>query len=154
METLTHLKPETQDALAGLVHANMDEVAALEEAAMACESRGLMIHVTDLAKQRIALADELKSALALSGVREAKEGTVLGNLRTLWSKLQHSVLGGDPAKIVDEVIAGEQALEAAYRDALAETRGSPANALLMNHIQRIRREEHLLEELKEALGAE
>lgn len=151
METLTHLDPATQDAVADLVHANVDEAHTLEEALRQSETLGLGVHLRSLAKERRALAHQLQSLLGLSGERPAQTSSLRNELKLLWRGFKNAILGGDPERIIHQVIKGEDRLEHAYHDALRAAPASPLNATLMDHVRRIRNDKETLRVLLSSL---
>tara|TARA_B100000965_G_C19333716_1_gene644198 strand:+ start:181 stop:651 length:471 start_codon:yes stop_codon:yes gene_type:complete len=151
METLTHLDPATKDAVADLIHANVNEAHALEEALRQSDSLGLGVHLRSLAKERRALAHQLQSLLGMSGEQPPRTSSLRSEVELLWQGFKSAILGGDPERIVKQVIAGEDRLEHAYHDALRAAPASPLNATLMDHVRRIRDDKETLRVLMSSL---
>ena len=122
-------------ALRGLIAANLRAAASLREAGSTTPSVPLGAYLEGMARNRCALASTLEVHLVDGSDPGPRPGTSLtATLSLIWAHLRLALRGGEPGAVIDHALATEERLEDAYRAALAETAGTPLEALLREHL--------------------
>ncbi|WP_207460422.1 PA2169 family four-helix-bundle protein [Azospirillum sp. SYSU D00513] len=131
-------KDRIVDTLNDLIHIVEDSHEGYRQAAEGSGNDDLKALFNDLGAQRGAIVRELQRLVAEQGGAADIGGTVMGGAHRFFMELKSTVLGQDRAAILAEVQRGEAECVRRYEEALKAGLPLPVNAVIAQHLDRIR----------------
>lgn len=132
-----------------LLEKTYDAEKGYKKAAEKTDNNVLKSFFTQKSQQRYDFGHELKAEITSFGQEVAKGGSIKGAAHRAWMDVKTLFSSDDKESILEEVIRGEKAAIADYKDVLAERNLPPSTATLltqqMNQIQLALSKEKIME---------
>lgn len=151
--TQTQLDRRTLDKVNELTQMNIDCVKGFNDAAERIDHPGIAALFRELAVERQAQADELKSVAAQAGEPE-DSGSAVGTMHRLWMDLRAAINGGDPYVVLIECERGEDRIKEHYQELLDQSHGAPQDPLhelLVRHYEQVVAAHDRVRQLRDSL---
>ena len=152
METKTALHGDTMAKLQLLVRINIDSEKGLEEASHAVQDNLVATMFVELGRDRANNAIELRKYIEWNGEKAIDKGSCAASLHRAWLGVCSVVNGSDSHAILCEVERGEDAIKAAYEDALVATAGSAMNDVLTRQYSIVKAGHDRVREMRDQLA--
>ncbi len=153
LETKLNLTKETLETVQDLVQMNIDSRDGFRHASKSIEDLALSEVFDFLADQRDQQADELSSYAALNGERPRREGSYLAALHRTWIDIRELLSSKDTVAVLEEAERGEDAIKAAYKEALQQTAGSAMTDVLNQQFALVKQSHDRIRDLRDLYKA-
>lgn len=103
-----------------LLERNLDAVQGYRDAARNVTNQTLKTFFITQAKERLKLAEEIKTEIRLMGGQPVKEGSLLGIFHRSWMNFKTSLNHDNEREVCESCIAGEQRFVTEYNQILSQ----------------------------------
>ncbi len=149
LETKLNLSEETLTMVQDLIQMNIDSRDGFRHASRSIDDVAVSEVFDFLADQRDQQADELSSYAALNGEQPRREGSYLAGMHRIWIDLRELLASNDTIAVLEEAERGEDAIKAAYKDALHKTAGSAMTDVLNQHFVQVKQGHDRVRDLRD-----
>lgn len=132
------LKQETLDGLKELCTALKDSVEYHNETIKQIDDKFVEDTFSKIATERQAICEELSRQLSYNGEKVVDDGTFLGSMRTIWTKMRAGINSGDTTVVLTEAERAEDVIVNRFKDILPEIAGNPLNAQLVGYFETVK----------------
>lgn len=149
LETKLNLSDETLAAVQDLIQINIDSRDGFRHAASSIDDVSVSSLFEFLADQRDQQADELASYVLVNGERPRREGSYLATMHRTWIDIREMLIKNDTTAVLEEAERGEDAIKAAYEDALRNTTGSAMRDVLTEQYAQVKQAHDRVRDLRD-----
>lgn len=145
------INSNTLEQLKELVRINIDSCKGFEQSAETVENENLAALFRGIAVTRLAHANALSRLVDMTDADAPSDGSTLGTAHRWWLAARGALNGGDELVILIEAERGEDAIKAAYENAIDTTSGSRFQPLLLDQYAEVKRNHDRIRDLRDAM---